>query len=98
MMLGAACLEHCKILLLEALLALAIAGIKRVHQAVAEGIGIDVERRVDEMRDIAPEGLIARTEVDCRSEAFGLHLEPDLAEPIGCKLAVLARRVDFALE
>ncbi len=35
-------------------LALLIDRIERVHQAIAEGIGIDVERHMDEMRDIGP--------------------------------------------
>src|SRR5690606_25789562 len=50
--LGTAGLKHFQILLLEALMAVAEDVVERVHQAVAEGIGIDVERRVDEVRDI----------------------------------------------
>ena len=52
--LGAAGAQHVEILLGEALLRALVDGIERVHQAVAEGIGIDVERRVDEVRDVGP--------------------------------------------
>ena len=65
--LGAACREHVEIAVGEALLGLLVDGIERVHQAIAEGIGIDVERRVDEVRDVAPEGLVAGLEVDGRA-------------------------------
>ena len=57
--LGAAGLEHGEILLLEAALRLLVDRVERVHQAVAEGIGVDIERRMDEVRDVGPEGLVA---------------------------------------
>src|SRR5690606_24996136 len=57
---GAASLQHVEVLLLEALFRVLVDRIKRVHQAVTESIGIDIERRVDEMRDIGPESLVTR--------------------------------------
>src|SRR5712691_1379727 len=38
----------------KALVGVFIGGVERVHQAIAEGIGVDIERRVDEMRDVGP--------------------------------------------
>ncbi len=53
--------------------ALFVDGVKRVHQAVAEGVGVDVERRVDEVRDVGPERLVAVHEGERGAEAFALH-------------------------
>ena len=72
--------QHVEILLLKAALGILVDGVERVHQAVAEGIGIDVERRVDEVRDVGPEGLVAVAEPDRRPEALRLHLQPELAD------------------
>ena len=47
---------------------------------------------MDEVRDVGPEHLVAVAEGDGRAQAFGLHLEPDLAEPLGGQLARLALR------
>ena len=41
-------------------LRLLVDAVERVHQAIAEGVGVDVERRMDEVRDVGPEGLVAR--------------------------------------
>ena len=49
---------------------LLVDAVERVHQAVAEGIGVDVEGRVDEVGDVGPEGLVARTEPDRRARGF----------------------------
>src|SRR2546428_13468853 len=73
-------------------------GIKRVHQAIAEGIGVDVERGVHEVRDIGPEGLIAGLERDRGTEALLLYLQPERAEALGGKFAALAFGMDLALE
>jgi hypothetical protein len=96
--LGAAGLQHVEIALGEALGALLVAGEERVHQAVAEGIGVDVEGRVDEVRDIGPEDLVAGLELDRGAEAFPRHLEPELAEALGRQLALLALQMHLALE
>src|SRR6478736_6270248 len=78
-MLGAARREHVEIAVGEPLVGLLVDRIERVHQAIAEGIGVDIKRRMDEVRDIDPEIFIAGLEIDGRSEALALHLEPDLA-------------------
>src|SRR6476661_3749795 len=59
MMLGAARREHGEIALGEALGGVLVDRVERVHQAIAEGVGIDVEGRMDEVRDIGPEGFVA---------------------------------------
>ena len=48
--LHAARLQHVEVLGLKVLLAGLVGGVERVHQAVAEGVGVDVERRMDEVR------------------------------------------------
>ncbi len=37
--------------------------VERVHQAIAERIGIDIERRMDEMRDVGPERPVVGVEI-----------------------------------
>src|SRR3954453_5337422 len=77
MMLGAAGREHFEITLRESRGSTLVNRIKRIHQAVTERIGINVERRVHEMRDIGPEGFVTRLELDRRPQALALHVEPD---------------------
>ena len=72
--LRAAGLEHREILLLEPALRPLVDRVERVHEAIAEGVGVDVERRVDEVGDIGPEGLVAGAEANGRPEAFVLHV------------------------
>src|SRR5262245_65235281 len=55
----AASLKHCQILVDETRMALAIEGVKRVHQAIAEGIGVDVKWRVHEVGNIGPIVFVA---------------------------------------
>jgi hypothetical protein len=52
-MLGAAGGQHREIALGEALVRFLVDRIERVHQAIAERVGVDVERRMDEVRDVA---------------------------------------------
>src|SRR5882724_10783240 len=59
MVLGAAGRQHRQVALSEALGGALIDRIERVHQAVAERIGVDVKRRVHEVRDIRPEAFVA---------------------------------------
>src|SRR5579872_6792514 len=66
---GAAGAEHVEIFGGKTLIRPLIDGIKRVHQAIAESIGVDVEGRMDEMRDVAPVVTIFLIEADRRSEA-----------------------------
>src|SRR5579862_8053118 len=58
MVLGAAGREHGEITLGETGGRLLVNGVERIHQAIAERIGIDVERRMDEMRNVGPERLV----------------------------------------
>src|SRR6056297_2045384 len=96
--LGVARLEHLEIPVLEALGRGLVGGIERVHEAVAEGVGVDVEGRVDEMRDIGPEGLVALHEIKGGPEAFGLHGHPQFADIFGRELALAACGVQLAFE
>src|SRR6185312_6946724 len=67
-----------------------VKAVERVHQAVAESVGIDVERRVDEVRDVGPESLISGSEADRRPEALGLHRHPEVAEGLRRQFALAA--------
>src|SRR5271154_6391390 len=51
--------EHREIALGEAFRRALIEAIERIYQTIAERIGVDVERRMDEMADIGPVGLVA---------------------------------------
>src|SRR5680860_82822 len=62
--LGAARREHVEIALGKALIGFLVDGIERVHETIAEGIGVDVERRMDEMRDVTPKVLVALLQLD----------------------------------
>ncbi len=66
-MLGAARAEHVEIAALEAFRRALIGGIERIHEAIAERIRVDVERRMDEVRDIGPIVLVAVIELDRRA-------------------------------
>src|SRR5262245_53035442 len=97
-MLGAAGGEHVEITLGKAFRCILVDRIERVHQTIAERIGVDIKRRMDEVRDVHPEILVARLDLDRRSKAFALHTEPDFADTLRGHLAVLALGVDRALE
>src|SRR3981081_3785057 len=97
-MLGAAGGGHCEVAVGKALGSVFIDGIERIYQAVAERISIDVERRMDEVRDVHPEILIARPDVDRSTQALILHAKPDLADPLGGQFAVAPFGVNGALE
>ena len=86
------------LLIVPTLLGILVTRIKSVHQAIAEGIGVDVEGRVDEMRDVAPEGAVILIELESRAEAFLLHAQPDLAQAIRRQFALAARGMHLALE
>src|SRR3569832_968158 len=66
MVFGASGGQHVQITLGKAGSRLLVDGVERVHEAVAEGIGVDVERRVHEVRDVAPEGLVTGLQFDRR--------------------------------
>src|SRR5262249_61602418 len=98
MVLGAAGREHLQIALREAFVRTLVDRIERVHQAVAERIRVDVERRVHEMMDIGPERLVSSLELDRRPETLALHLHPERAQLVDGELALAALGVDLALE
>ena len=53
---------------------------------------------MDEVRDVHPEILVTRADVDRRPKALALHAEPEFADALGGQFAVLALGVDRALE
>ena len=75
-MLGAAGRQHGEIAVGKTFLRVLIDRVKRVHQAIAEGVSVNVKRRVDEMRNVRPERLLTGLEFDRRAEALALHLKP----------------------
>src|SRR4051794_34661499 len=97
-MLGAACREHRQIALGKAGLGVLVYRIERVDQAIAERIGVDIERRMNEVRDIHPEILVARPNLDRRTKALALDAEPDFADALGGQFAIAPLGVDGALE
>src|ERR671930_483352 len=98
MVLGAAGGKHLEIALGKTNGCTLVDRVERVHQAIAEGISIDVERRMHEMRDIGPERLIARLELDRLPEALPLHLEPQRVEALGGEFPLASLRMQLALE
>ena len=98
MMLGAAGREHGEIFLHKTLVGVLVDAVERIHEAIAEGIGVDIEGRVDEMRDIGPEGLISCAQLDRGPERIGLHAHPQIADLVGGEFALAAFRVQLALE
>src|SRR5260221_2283666 len=75
-----------------------IDGVERVHQTVAEGIGVDIERRMDEMRDVGPIIFVEPIELERRAETFALDLKPDLVEAVGRQLGGVPLVMKAALE
>src|SRR5207244_3015881 len=51
---GAAGAQQVEIALGKASMRVLVDRVERVHQAIAERVGVDVELRVDEMRDVGP--------------------------------------------
>ncbi len=97
-MLRSARRQEGEILVDEAIVRALVDTVEGVHEAIAERIRVDIERRMNEVRDIGPEGFVAGTEPDRRAEALVLHRHPQFAELVGCQLAVAALQVHFALE
>src|SRR4051812_24682032 len=98
MMLRAAGGKHVEIALGKTVRSFLIDPIKRIHQAIAERIGVDVKRRMDEVRNISPERLVSRTQPNRRAETVGLHAHPDVADVFGRKLAFGTAGVQLAFE
>ena len=97
-MLRAACRQQREILVDETIVRPLVDAVERVHQAIAECVGVDVERRMDEVRDVGPERFIAGSEADRRAKAFILHRHPQFAEFVGRQLAVPPLQMNLALE
>src|SRR4029079_10832195 len=89
-MLGATGREHGEITLGKDLRGILVNRIHRVHQAIDERISVDIERRMDEVRNVHPEIFVSRADVDGRPETFTLHAEPDLADALRRQFTVLA--------
>ena len=76
---GAAGAQELEIARLEAVRRLLVDRVERADEAIAKGVGIDVEGHVDEVRDIAPVEAIVLAEMEGRPQALGLDLHPDPA-------------------
>src|SRR5579883_613999 len=76
MVLSAARRQHSEVPFGEALARVLVDAVKRIHQAVAECVGVDIERRMDEMADIGPVRLIAGAELDRWAQTVGLNAHP----------------------
>ena len=98
MVFGATGFEHIEVFVFEIRITFFVDRVERVHEAIAEGIGIDVERRMDEVRDVGPECFIAFLEVKDRAEGFCLNGHPEGVNIIWCQFALCAGGVEFALE
>ncbi|QYU71095.1 molecular chaperone DnaK [Leptolyngbya sp. 15MV] len=75
-------LTHLQVFLLEPRMAFPEHAVERVHQAIPEGVGVHIERRVHEVRDVGPVQAVVRRELEGGAQAFLLHLHPDLADPL----------------
>ena len=64
--------QHLQVTLGESIGRILIDRIQRIDQAVAEGIGVDVERRMDEVGDIGPVVPVPLVEAQGRTQALGL--------------------------
>ena len=98
MVFRAACLQHIKVFLFKIRQPALVGGIKRVHQTIAKGIGIDIERRMHEMRDIGPKGLVSIHEIKDFTQGLRLHRHPERVDVIGRQLAFGAGGVQFAFK
>ena len=62
--------KHGEIALGEAFPRALIDAIERIDEAIAERVGVDIERRMDEMRNIGPIGLVIGAKLDRRARGF----------------------------
>ena len=90
--------KHVDELVLETGVTFAVDLIERIDQAVAEGVGIHIERRADEVGDVRPVVPVLVVEAERRAEAFALHLHPDIPEPFRRQLAFAAHLMNAPLE
>lgn len=87
-----------EIFLFEAFGLLFVDGVERIHETIPEGISIDIERNMDEMRYIGPINTIVVSELEGGTKASALHIEPDRSELFGGELALFAPIVDDRFE
>src|SRR5208283_4269789 len=90
--------EHREIALRKAFPRALVDAVERIDEAVAEGIGVHVERRMDEVADIGPVGLVTTSELDRGAEALGLYAHPELADPVRSQFARAAFEMHEPLE
>ena len=66
------------------------AAVRRQRQQLAIGVGVDVAGRVDEVGDVGPPDPVAVGDLHRVAEQLGLAVEPELADPVGGQLALVA--------
>src|SRR5919198_4660563 len=98
MVLCAARRKHRKIALRKSFARSLIDAVEGIYEAIAKGIGINVKRRVDEMRYIGPIGLGHVAKLDCRPKAIGLFATPQITNLRRSKLAVAAFEMELAFK
>src|SRR5260370_25731946 len=62
--------QHFEIALGEPLMRVLVDRVERVHQAIAESISVDIERRMDEMRDVGPVMAVEPVETPCPADGL----------------------------
>src|SRR5208337_5082125 len=97
-MLGAPGSEHVEITLRKPFVGALVDGVERVYEAIAKGVGVDVERRMHEVGYVGPKHFIAGIELNGGTQALVLDLEPKRVEPLGGELAASAFDMHVALE
>src|SRR5215472_6544337 len=85
---GAARSQHSQIAVSEALMRVLVDRVERVHQTITKGVGVNIERGMDEMWNIGPIMAIDAVEPQPRAEALALHVEPNLGEAFGRQLGL----------
>ena len=53
---------------------------------------------MDEVRNVSPESLVTRIEVDRIAKAFALHIHPDFTDALGCQFAFATLTVNAAFK
>lgn len=80
--------QHLKITPLKSSRSILIGRIERVYEAIAKGIGVHIERRMNEVRDIGPKIAIGVIKTNRWTKTVGLDLKPEFAEFVSGQLAV----------
>src|ERR1700758_5824568 len=74
--------QQLKIALGKTLMRVLVHRIERVHQTITKSICIDIERSMNEMRNVGPVMPIDAVETQRGTQALALHCEPDLGETV----------------